>query len=279
MLNEQIRDNLAVLKVTRDSFGRFSELSSATVADLSAANLTGLAVAGANVFTARNRWLGAGRLVVPVGADKWTGTKGVDAAGVWVEGDYLHHIAADKTTEYRWLGSSLGAPGGGARPGSLWIEGAHLHYIDESGVERYAYSLGTSGHSDAMARAGSLWVETFVHGIGESGLTEYPFHADVLHGDATPHGDSTSHTDSGPHSDSTTHVDYGAGHLDYTAPYQDHNDAFYPGTHLDHTDHSDYNDHTDHSDHADTGPHYDSYPHTDHTDHSDSPTYNLPVVV
>ncbi len=278
MANAQIRDNLLVIKTTRDAFGRLSELSSATLASLSAASLTGLALpSAANAFTARNRMMPAtgARIVVPVGADLWTGTKGVDAAGIWVEGNYLHHIASNFTTEYRWNGVSLGAPGGGARPGSIWMEGAYLHYIDASSVERYIYAYGTSGHSDAAALGGSLWVETYMHGIAEAGTTEYPFHADVAHGDATVHSDSTTHNDTGAHSDSTTHDDSGSGHSDHSDGHTDHTDY----VHVDIYPHSDYTDHVDHSDHADSGPHGDSTSHSDHSDHSDSPTYNEPTAV
>jgi hypothetical protein len=279
LVNAHLRDNLLVLKTPRDSFGRLSELSSATLASLSSEFLTGLARAGGNAFTGRTRLsTGAGvRLIVPVGADKWAGTKGVDAGGsVWIEGDYIHHIASNHTTEYRWLGASLGAPGGGARAGSVWIEGAHLHYIDASLVERYIYALGTSGHSDAAALGGSLWAETYLHGIGDAGMTEYPFHADVLHGDGSTHSDSTSHDDTGVHTDGTTHDDGGAGHSDHTDGHADHTDG--PG-HADATPHTDYGDHVDHSDHADSGPHGDSTSHADHTDHTDSPAYNQPTVV
>ena len=279
MMNAHLRDNFGVIKVTRDAFGRLSALSAATVANRSSANLTGLARAGSNTFTAGRTRLSAGasvRLIVPVGTDKWAGTKGVDAGGsVWVEGDYLHHVASNHSTEYRWLGSSLGAPGGGAREGSVWMEGAYLHYIDASLVERYVYAYGTSGHSDASALAGSLWVETFMHGIAEGGTTEYPFHADVAHGDANPHSDSSSHNDTGPHSDSTSHSDSGSAHQDHSDGHTDHND----NVHVDVTPHGDHSDHVDHSDHSDTGAHGDSTSHSDHTDHSDSPTYNQPTVV
>lgn len=74
-LNEQIRDNLEHLKLLVDDNGKIPELSSTYVANLSGANLTGVALlAGSNDFTAGVHNFGAGsgaRLVIPVGADKW----------------------------------------------------------------------------------------------------------------------------------------------------------------------------------------------------------------
>ena len=276
MMNAHVRDNSLVIKVTRNTIGRLPSLSTTYLASLASSNLTGLVRAGVdNTFTAgRHRALGTGvRFRVPVGTDRWAGTKGVDAGGsVWVEGDYIHHVASNHTTEYRYLGVYVATPAG-AQVGSVWTEGAYLHYIDADGDERYIYTYGTSGHSDASALGGSLWVETYLHGIAEAGTTEYPWHADAAHGDASPHNDSTSHSDSGPHGDSTSHDDYSAGHTDQ--PHEDHTDYV-------HVDIS-HNDvpavHTDHNDHTDTGSHSDSYPHADHTDHTDSPAYNLPVVV
>ena len=104
IMNVHLRDNIIVLETPREDDGpRLKELSSSTLASLVGTNLTGAAkVATANAFTAgRHRFnQGAGtRFVVPVGADKWTGTKGVDARGVWVEADYFHHISSDVTTE------------------------------------------------------------------------------------------------------------------------------------------------------------------------------------
>lgn len=74
-LNEQIRDNEAHLKLLVDDNGKIPILSSTYVADVSGANLTGVAkLATANTFTAgvHNFNGGAGtRLVLPVGSDRW----------------------------------------------------------------------------------------------------------------------------------------------------------------------------------------------------------------
>ena len=74
-LNEQLRDNLAHLKLLVDDNGKIPILSATYVADLSGVNLTGIAkLALGNVFTAgvQNFNGGAGtRFVLPVGADKW----------------------------------------------------------------------------------------------------------------------------------------------------------------------------------------------------------------
>lgn len=74
-LNEQIRDNEIHLKLLVNDDGKIPILSSTYVADLSGANLTGVAkLASANSFTAgvHNFSGGAGaRLVLPVGSDRW----------------------------------------------------------------------------------------------------------------------------------------------------------------------------------------------------------------
>jgi hypothetical protein len=74
-LNEQVRDNLVVLKLAVGDDGKIPALSSTYLANLSGANLTGVALlAAGNDFTAGVQDFGAGataRLVVPVGADRW----------------------------------------------------------------------------------------------------------------------------------------------------------------------------------------------------------------
>lgn len=74
-LNEQIRDNEAHLKLLVDDNGKIPALSSTYVADLSGANLTGVArLALANSFTAGVHNFNGGsatRLVLPVGSDRW----------------------------------------------------------------------------------------------------------------------------------------------------------------------------------------------------------------
>jgi len=72
-LNEQIRDNLLVLKTPINDSGKVIALSSAYIADLSASELTGIPLlAGTNAWTGENDFdTGTGRLVLPVGADQW----------------------------------------------------------------------------------------------------------------------------------------------------------------------------------------------------------------
>lgn len=73
-LNEQLRDNQNVLKTSIDANGKIVALSSSYLADLSAANLTGIAKATtANDWTAGKQNFNAGtaKVVLPVGADKW----------------------------------------------------------------------------------------------------------------------------------------------------------------------------------------------------------------
>lgn len=275
--NQQLRDNFTLLKTVRDSAGRLSGLNSSTLADLSAANVTGLvAVGAANAFSAgRTRFLGTARVVVPVGADKWAGTKGVDAGGsVWVEGDYLHHIASNHTTEYRYLGTLVGACVG--TPGSLWVEGNDLHYVDEDGDERYCIFSGTTAvHTDAAALGGSPWVETYIHWIRETGSVEKPGHADVTHSDHSDYNDHTDHSDSGPHTDHSDHLDGDyTPHEDNEPPHEDHQDYVYVDIEYgDHTDHGDY------TDHGDTGTHDDYSDHGDSTPHGDVSADSRPVVV
>ena len=289
MFNAHLRDNLLILKTTRDSVGRLSGLSSATLDDLSGANVTGLArVASGNDFTNTSRFSGAARFVLPVGADKYEDLGGGLRRGFWVEGSYLHHIASNQTTEYRYLGTHISTPAG-ALSGSVWIEGENFHYIDESGLERRCSST-SSGHSDAAAVPGSCWVETYVHWIRELGSLERPGHADIAHSDGTDHDDthsdvahSDSHSDVG-HSDSHSDVAHSDSHDDtHGDTYIDHTDGFpiddHTDTHSDtHTDTAHSDTHTDvgHSDsHADA--HTDS--HDDHDDHGDVAAQSQPVVV
>lgn len=74
-LNEQIRDNHAHLKLLVDDNGKIPILSATYVADLSGANLTGIArLAQGNVFTAGVQNFGGGagaRFCLPVGSDRW----------------------------------------------------------------------------------------------------------------------------------------------------------------------------------------------------------------
>lgn len=75
-LNAQLRDNLNLLKTAIDtSTGKIIALSSSYLANLSGANLTGVAkTASANSFTAGVHSFNAGsatRIILPVGADKW----------------------------------------------------------------------------------------------------------------------------------------------------------------------------------------------------------------
>lgn len=296
MMNAHLKANLDVLKVTRNDLGRISGLSSSTLADLSAANVTGLARPGSgNAFTARNRFLDAARFVLPVGADKFEDLGGGLRRGPWVEGDYLHSIASDQTTERRWLGVYVSTPAG-AVPGSVWVEGTDLHYIDADGDERYCRMAGTSGHSDSVAVAGSAWVETFVHWIKEGGTVEQVGHADVTHADGTIHIDDhfdTAHSDvHGDHSHGDDHGDGGGGggvphgddahgdesHSDAgSVPKQTHTDVPHNDTPHGDTPHDD--SHTDtHTDQAHVDIAHDDG-HNDHADHGDVEAQNQPTVV
>jgi hypothetical protein len=292
MFNAHIRDNLLVLKVSRDDLGRVSELSSATLADLSASNLTGLAKPGAgNSFTAgTTRFQSTARCVLPVGADKYEDLGGGNRRGLWVEGDYLHHIASNQTTEYRYLGEYVSTPAG-ADPGSCWIEGAYLHYIDADGDERRCQSAGATGaHTDTGALPGSAWVETYVHWIAETGGAEQPGHGDVAHSDGTVHNDthsdtahSDAHSDSG-HADShgdDAHVD--DGHVDDAHVDETHHDGGTTHDDIPHGDEPHGDDaHADsHTDAAHSNTHSDSHgdTHADHSDHGDVAAQSQPTVV
>jgi len=286
MLNAHLRDNQLVLKTVRNSAGRLSELSSATLADLSAANVTGLArVASGNTFTGTSTFGGTSRVVLPVGTDKYEDLGGGLRRGFWVEGNYLHHIASNQTTEWRYLGTYVSTPAG-AVAGSVWIEGDDLHYIDASGLERRC-SPTSSGHTDAAAIGGSTWVETYVHWIRESGSSEKPGHADVAHADGTDHYDTHSdvahgdgHSDVG-HADShadTAHEDtHSDAHGDDSPPEhpEEHTDTPHTDEHAD-TSHADTHTDVDHADsHSDA--HTDTY--SDHSDHGDVAAQSQPTVV
>jgi hypothetical protein len=228
--------------------------------------------------------------VLPVGADKYEDLGGGLRRGAWIEGDYLHHIASDQTTEWRYLGDYVSTPGG-AEPGSCWVEGVYLHYIDEDGDERRCRSAGASSHNDAGAIGGSFWVETYCHWIRESGAVEQPGHADVLHADGTDHSDSHDDVTHGDTHWDTGHAD---SHLDWQH-YDEHTDI-HTDTHVDHSDgahvdsHSDYHQDAQHLDtphkdsHSDT-PHADAHidshtdTHSDYWDHADDPYQDQPKEV
>ncbi len=270
MFNAHIRDNLNVIKTTRNDAGRILGLSSATLADLDGANVTGLArVASGNAFTAaRSRFQGTATFVLPVGADKYEDLGGGLRRGNWVEGDYLHHISADQTTERQFLGEFVSTPAGAVH-GSLWVEGDYLHYIDADGDERRCWTQNAGAvHSDTGAIPGSAWVETYVHWIREGGTTEIPGHADVAHSDGIIHvdvHDDVAHVDH-PHNDAA-HLDgHGDWHDDVAGGWA-HSDAHgdVPDTHSDlHLDIGEGEGHFDaHNDSGD--------PHTD--THSDLPIH------
>lgn len=278
--NEQIRDNLTVLKTSIGDDGRFLGLTSAYLADLSGVNLTGdFSKPGqANTFTAgRTRLIGTARLVVPVGTDKFDGASGNKTPGsMWVEGNYLHWVDSDSPgNEWRYLGASLGAPGGGALAGSVWVEGNDIHYIDASAVERKVVYIGPTKHGDASAIPASLWVESnYIGWIVEGGSAEYEGHQDQAaqsHQD-NPHydaGHADSHTDN--HSDDAHQDDHTDGHADTHADHQDYGHA---DVHAD----NHYDTHTDvaysdsHSDSHSDSPHADST----YSDHLDTPHYDGP---
>jgi hypothetical protein len=79
IMNTHIRDNELLLKTPYSDLGRIPALSSTYVHDLSATSLTGLVQLGSNNAFVGKQKFAAAYLCVPVGADKWTGTKGVDA--------------------------------------------------------------------------------------------------------------------------------------------------------------------------------------------------------
>lgn len=279
--NANLRDDPLVLKVTRDDVGRISALSSATLADLSSSNVTGLARPGTdNDFsggrTSFNK--GTARVRLPVGADKYEDLGGGLRRGVWIEGDYFHHIASNQTTEWRYLGTLVqaGSPG---LTGSVWVEDDDLHYVDADGDERRVRSLGIVGHTDSVAKPGSVWVETYLHWIGQFaanlGVRERPGHGDY-HGDGTEHTDvhhDTPHEDF--HQDSGHADSHGDSHVD--APHEDHTDA--PAAH---EDASHLDTHQDsHSDEAAQNEHGDIHIdiHQDKTIHSDVAHLDQPTVV
>lgn len=274
LFNAHLRDNPDFIKDVMNDVGKFLGITSAYLEDLDGTNVAGLIQPtddndheGVNNFNNSG-----GRVVIPVGADKYTGTIGVDAKGVWIEGDYFHHI--DETfIEWRMLGTFVSTPGGGAIPGSVWFDTStnRLHYIDADGDER-KYDFNTSNvHDDSGIEGGSTWVEDdHLHWIYNNRY-DYRMHQDVSHTDHDDHTDGSSHNDYTDYSDYSDHLDGGSGHAD---SYGDHTDYSHYDVYVDHTDH------TDHDDHTDTGSgHTDSSSHNDHTDHDDIAADSRPVLV
>lgn len=75
-LNEQVRDNLLVLKTGLTDAGKIIAISSAYFDDVSGANLTGVGKTAVNTdYTGGVQNFNGGvgsRLVLPTGADKWS---------------------------------------------------------------------------------------------------------------------------------------------------------------------------------------------------------------
>jgi hypothetical protein len=274
LFNAHIRDNFTVLKTSINDSGKITALSTTYVADLSGTLLTGLVnPVAANEFTAGKQNFGAGtttRFVLPTGVDLFDGAAGNKTAGsVWVEGDYLHHVASNQN-EWRFLGTLVGSPAG-AVVGSVWFESAELHYVDSTGEERRIVGTTSGMHSDAAAVTGSVWAETYVHFVG-SGVQETQGHDDVAHSDVP-----------GSHSDSHGDVAYSdVAHSDNhgdTAHTDSHGDVAHDDQHSDfYIDESVEPPHVDiHGDsHGDTA-HTDSYGDVGHYDaHSDAGHVDVP---
>ena len=253
--NQQIRDNMLVLKTPIADTGKISGLTSTTLADLSGLNLTGVAkVASGNDFTGGKHSFNAGsaaRLIAPVGVGKYDGSPGNKTSGsVWVDTDnYLHWVDAQSPgREWRYLGAA-GHSDAAALAGSLWVEASDVRYVDPSNVARTV--TGTAGHSDAAAIGGSLWADTAYLGwVVETGTQAYLGHVDT-HSDA-------GHVDS--HSD-TAHTD-------------SHSDAVHGDSHADHSDvgHSDAHGDVAHADSHSDSAHVDSHSDAGHSDsHTDVP--------
>jgi hypothetical protein len=295
LFNAHVRDNSALLKTSINDDGKFIALSSTYVADLDGSLLTAIVhLAAATEFTAGKNDFGADtstRIIVPVGTDLFDGSPGNKTAGsIWIEGDYLHHIASNQN-EWRFLGTLVGTPGGGAIAGSVWVDtdGA-VHYIDADADERKLTS-NSAPHTDAAALSGSVWVETYLHSAYTSGA-ETQWHYDLAHGDdgsgvhGDSHGDSTSsshadwHHDTA-HDDSHGDVAYNDGHVDEYTDYSD--DPHYDYSHVDsHWDdpHTDTHGDTAHDDaHGDNHTDVHTDTHTDHNDHADYAHEDVPESV
>lgn len=291
--NDEIRDQLRFLKLTRADNGKLLALSSAVFEDLRGSDLTGVVKPhGSNTITGGTRINDPGRIVVRVGYG------GATPGEVWIQGTELRYLNSAGTA-YKYQGTSVASPSAG-RIGSLWIEGNYVHYVDAFRTERR--TRGTTGfHSDATAIGGSVWMESFMHWIAEAGTTEVQGHVDAGHTDTAhedvAHTDSSSHTDTHsdthgddysdvahedtPHSDDHDDVAHTDSHLDEIDPHADtHLDIPHEDSHTDvpHED-SHTDDHTDtHSDtHGDASSHSD-VPHTD-VAHGDDSHADAPVLV
>jgi len=277
MFNQQIRDNFTLLKITRDDAGQLLQISSATVGNLSPANITGglAIITGANTFTAGKTDFRSARVIVPVGAAKSSGN-----GSMWIESTtfkYINDAAVTKT----YTGVSVGTPAG-AVVGSVWVEGNDIHYIDSVGAERVMSGTTAAMHSDTAALGGSVWMEALMHWIIQTGKTEILGHADIHYDSAHSDSGGSSHTDN--HSDSHTdtgHAD--VAHVDTHGDYP-HNDVHgdqiisYTGQHVDyHSDaaHSDVA-HADvsHWDSAHVDVHGDTHGDTYTDNHGDAPAQN-----
>lgn len=272
LFNAHIRDNQGILKTPFDDNGLVQAISSTYFASLSGANLTGVPQTASDNDPTGNNDFSSGTLVVPVGTDQYIDDGGTKRAGcIWVEGDYLHYIDATNS-EWRWLGTYVSTPGGGAVAGSVWIDSstnvASIRYIDADGDERYI-PRNSSAVSSSGATAGSVWVEgDYLYVVrADTGAYHYAQHWDIAHSDGTAHTDDHSNV---AFVDSHGDVTFVDSHMDW------HGDGGYSDTY--HTDHSDA-----HGDSYSDTPHTNTYSDTahqnftdSHSDYSDTPHEDLP---
>jgi hypothetical protein len=171
-LNEQIRDNVLHLKLSRANDGRVLGFTSAVFANLLGTDLTNVVdPEDSNTYSLAGDVSG-GRIILPVflllpssagpgdlivfGILHWrnesdaawkaavqalvqVGSPGI-AGSIWIEGQEIHYID-DQNREQRLTPTTLVQTNSPGKKGSLWIEGNDLHYIDENRAERFVSGL------------------------------------------------------------------------------------------------------------------------------------------
>lgn len=93
----------------------------------------------------------------------------LDRGAIWVEGDDLHYIVANKW-EHTMVGTNTGVNAGTSKEGSFWLDGSVLHWVGEDGyvytpqweVKQFASSFSNSSNGAEYAgtsAAGTIWVD------------------------------------------------------------------------------------------------------------------------
>jgi len=169
-LNQQIRDNMEVIKFSRNDAGKIHALTSTYFASLDASTITGI-----NDFNTSNAWnmkndFSGGNARVRVGArDNGIVYPGSERHGViqmpnpspvtsGIQVWWLRTFGGPIMTFRTYIGTSMGAAPVGSLIGSMWVEGTTLRYISRGFYIEVALT-GTLVAAGSPGLPGSIWIE------------------------------------------------------------------------------------------------------------------------